>query len=88
MGVVWLLNPVGRATSRTKAPRGSAPMVRGNKKSAPRTMIGVPTKYSSGRPKALGGLPDRRIADKKAKLIKFIINLLKINGKMSDKVCH
>ena len=50
------LDPVGQATSRSKGSRRQCAWVWGTKNPLHRTMIGGPTKYSSGNPKALGYL--------------------------------
>jgi hypothetical protein len=47
------LNPVGEATSRSKGSRRQCAWVRGASNLLHRTMIGGPTKNSSGNPKAL-----------------------------------
>src|ERR1700730_14116118 len=53
------LNPVGQATSRSKGSRRQCAWVWGTKNPLHRTMIGGPTKYSSGRPRS-AGLPSNR----------------------------
>ena len=53
------LNPVGQATSRAKGSRRQCAWVWGANNLLHRTMIGGPTKYSSGRPKS-AGLPSTR----------------------------